>query len=95
MAQTLRVKLLGENGHLPKRMNHLDAGYDLFSAESGVIDVGSHRAISTQIAVAIPPEHYGRIAPRSGLAYKKAIDVLAGVVDSSFRGTYLIWPFLT
>jgi dUTP pyrophosphatase len=28
---------------------------------------------------------YGRIAPRSGLAYKYGIDVLAGVIDSDYR----------
>ena len=30
--------------------------------------------------------HYGRVAPRSGLAYKYGIDVLAGVIDVSYRG---------
>ena len=34
----------------------------------------------------IPEGYYGRIAPRSGLAHKNGIDVLAGVVDSSYRG---------
>ena len=44
-----------------------------------VLDIG--------LAVQIPEGHYGRIAPRSGLAVSSAIDVLAGVVDSSFRGS--------
>lgn len=34
----------------------------------------------------IPPTHYGRIAPRSSLAHKHCIDVMAGVIDSDFRG---------
>jgi len=29
---------------------------------------------------------YGRVAPRSGLAAKKGIDVGAGVIDADFRG---------
>ena len=32
-----------------------------------------------------PPGCYGRIAPRSGLALKKFIDVGAGVIDADYR----------
>ncbi len=34
----------------------------------------------------MPAGHYGRIAPRSGLAVKHGLDCLAGVVDCDFRG---------
>ena len=34
----------------------------------------------------LPPRCYGRIAPRSGLALKKFIDVGPGVIDSNYRG---------
>jgi dUTP pyrophosphatase len=42
--------------------------------------------VNTGIQIAIPEGYYGRIAPRSGLAVKHGIDVLAGVVDSGYRG---------
>jgi dUTP pyrophosphatase len=42
--------------------------------------------VPTDIAIAIPPGHYGRVAPRSGLAVKSFIDVGAGVVDCDYRG---------
>jgi dUTP pyrophosphatase len=42
--------------------------------------------IQTGVAVAIPEGYYGRLAPRSGLATQKGIDVLAGVVDADYRG---------
>ena len=38
-------------------------------------------AYKTGLIMEIPPVVYGRVAPRSGLAVKKGIDVLAGVVD--------------
>ena len=34
----------------------------------------------------MPPGCYGRVAPRSGLAVKKFIDLGAGVIDSDYRG---------
>ena len=34
----------------------------------------------------IPPGHYGRVAPRSGLAARAGIDTMAGVIDEDYRG---------
>ena len=42
--------------------------------------------MKTGISVAIPEGCYGRIAPRSGLAVKRFIDVGAGVIDADYRG---------
>jgi hypothetical protein len=45
--------------------------------------------VRTGLAVEIPPGFYGRVAPRSGLAVRHGIDVLAGVIDSDYRGEIL------
>lgn len=82
----LKVRLLDGDGRLPVRSNPTDAGADLFSAESLMIHPGERATVSTSIAVEIPEGFYGRVAPRSGLASKHGVDVLAGVVDSSYRG---------
>ena len=42
--------------------------------------------IDTDIAVELPAQTYGRVAPRSGLAYAAGIDVGAGVIDCGYRG---------
>ena len=42
--------------------------------------------VKTDLAIALPALCYGRIAPRSGLAWKKFIDVGAGVIDADYRG---------
>ena len=45
-----------------------------------------HRArISTGVSFAIPKGWYGRIAGRSGLAWKNGLDIMAGVIDSDSR----------
>jgi dUTP pyrophosphatase len=62
------------------------AGMDLYALADTWIDPGERVLISTGVHMAIPMGFYGRVAPRSGLALKNGIDVLAGVVDSDFRG---------
>jgi len=42
--------------------------------------------VATDLSIACPQGTYARIAPRSGLAYKKGIDVGAGVIDADYRG---------
>jgi dUTP pyrophosphatase len=82
----IAIKLLNEFAKIPSRANETDAGADLFSVEDVVIGPMQRKMISTGIALQIPENYYGRVAPRSGLAVKNGIDVLAGVVDSSYRG---------
>jgi dUTP pyrophosphatase len=48
--------------------------------------------VKTWISCAIWKWYYGRIAPRSGLAYKYGIDTLAWVIDSGYR--WEIWVVL-
>ena len=43
--------------------------------------------------LAIPLDHYGRIAGFSGLALKREIGVDAGVIDSDFRGIVAVVLF--
>jgi dUTP pyrophosphatase len=62
------------------------AGFDLKAAQDGVIKRGERHLIKTNIRMAIPKGYYGRIAPRSGLALKYGLVVLAGVIDSDYRG---------
>ena len=71
---------------LPVRGSAQAAGYDLFACEDAVIPKGGRAVVQTGIHVALPEGHYGRVAPRSGLAVKHGIDVGAGVVDSDYRG---------
>ena len=80
------IKKLDKLARTPTRANESDAGYDLFSIEKAYLPAGQRKVVRTGISVAIPPGFYGRVAPRSGLAVKRGIDVLAGVIDSGYRG---------
>jgi dUTP pyrophosphatase len=82
----LRFKRLDPRAVLPVRGSALAAGLDVCSVEEISIGAKDRVLAKTGLAVAIPPGFYGRIAPRSGLAAKNGLDVLAGVIDSDYRG---------
>ena len=82
----LRFKQLDSRAVLPQRGSALAAGLDVCSIEDLEIGPRQRAMARTGFAVAIPPGFYGRIAPRSGLASKSGLDVLAGVIDSDYRG---------
>lgn len=83
---------LSEKAKVPSQATFSDAGYDLFATDTYTLKPGERKLYKTNISTAIPNGYYGRIAPRSGLAYKHGIDVLAGVIDSGYRGD--IWVIL-
>ena len=63
-----------------------DAGFDLCAAEAGSVAPGMQRAVSTGLRVSIPEGFVGLVKSRSGLAFKKGVEVGAGVVDSGYTG---------
>ena len=81
----LNFKKLHPNAQAPKSSYNWDAGYDLHACENVSIEPMGRTVVPIGISIEIPHGYYGRIAPRSGLAVKKGIDVLAGVIDSSYR----------
>lgn len=82
----LRFKQLDPKAILPVRGSSFAAGLDICSIEDLVIEPHQRAISRTGLAVAIPHGFYGRVAPRSGLAVKQGLDVLAGVIDSDYRG---------
>ncbi len=83
---TLKVKKLVPNAVVPTRATPGSAGYDLYSTDGFIIMPGHRVVIPTGVALELPEGTYGRIAPRSGLAVKHGVDVLAGVVDRDYTG---------
>jgi len=87
MTSELKFLRLHPAAKLPTRGSRDAAGLDLYAIEALTLEAaGGRAAVRTGLAVAIPRGFYGRVAPRSGLAVNYGLDVLAGVIDSDYRG---------
>lgn len=75
-------------GNSLKRNDTCSAGWDICSNQiSTILNPGERCLFSTNIFLKECDENlYLRIAPRSSLALKQGIDVLAGVIDSNYKG---------
>lgn len=89
MSLNLKVKQLSNFIEFKNREPG-NAGFDLYAAEYGSIAPNERCTVAIGISTSFNPEYYMRIAPRSGLALKDGIDVLAGVIDSSYRGEWKV-----
>ena len=84
--KTLHFMKLDPRAMLPTRGSSSAAGLDLYSIEPLRLDPGQRVIARTGLAVAVPEGYYGRVAPRSGLATRQGLNVLAGVIDADYRG---------
>jgi dUTP pyrophosphatase len=83
---TIKIKKINDLATAPTKGSEYSAGYDLYSSEEFTLMPMNRKLFKTGLSIAIPNGLYGRIAPRSGLAFKDGIDVLAGVIDEDYRG---------
>lgn len=85
-AMQLSVQRLCANATLPARATSGAAGYDITCTETVHIPPNERRLVSTGVAVAIPHGYVGILKSRSSMAWKRTLDVQAGVIDSDYRG---------
>ena len=78
---------------MPVRGSPLAAGYDISASHDCVVPARGRQLVKTDLSMAIPENCYGRIAPRSGLAWKHFIDTGAGVIDADYRGEVKVMLF--
>jgi dUTP pyrophosphatase len=84
----VKIKKMKENAIIPEYAHTGDAAMDLFSAEDCVVASGERKLIMTGIAMALPEGYFASIRDKSGLAYKKGITTLGGVIEYTYRGEY-------
>lgn len=82
----LYFQKLTNNAFPPVKATEQSAGYDIKSAYDYIIAPYGKKLVKTDLIIKVPPNCYGRIAPRSGLALKYHVDVGAGVIDRDYRG---------
>ena len=88
--KTIKIKKLHQDARMPELGSADAAGLDLFLIEHADIQPGQRALLRTGIAMAIPSGMVGLIWPRSKLAAKLGLDVLAGVIDSDYRGEIMV-----
>ena len=86
---TVEITLNHPDSKVPEKSDE-NAGYDLFSIEEANIRPGMRVKVNTGISLAIPQGWVGLIWPKSGHATKHGLDVLAGVIDWSYRGDIIV-----
>lgn len=84
----VKVKKLKENAIVPKYAREGDAAMDLYSCEDYVVPPKKRQLVSTGISMELPEGYWSNIRGRSGLALKKGISILGGVIEHGYRGEY-------
>ena len=91
----IKVKKLREGALLPTYGTPFSAGADLYACleEPIIIEPGETKKIPTGIAMELPAGTAGLIYARSSLGTKKGLAPAnkVGVVDSDYRGEFLIF----
>lgn len=89
MTNTLEIKLLSENATMPKR-DRLDAGYDIYSAETVILEPQEKAIIKTDVAVNIPEGYVGLLTSRSGVSSKTHLVIETEKIYAGSRGNLSI-----
>lgn len=89
MTNTLEFKKLSKDATEPKR-GRLDAGYDIFAAETVILEPQEKAKIRTDIAVNIPEGYVGLLTSRSGVSSKTHLVIETGKIDAGFQGNMKI-----
>jgi dUTP pyrophosphatase len=86
----LPIKKLHPDAKLPAFAHDTDAGMDVYTTKDIELQPGELVAIPTGIAFVIPVGHVGLIWDKSGVAIKRGLKTLGGVVDAGYRGEVFV-----
>jgi len=84
--QSVRVKKPSFEAKMPAKESAKAAGHDLYANEGTNFPARGQVIVGPGIAIGLPHNIYGRIAPRSSLAVKHRLMRNASVIGSDYRG---------
>jgi len=85
----IKIKKLNPEAILPSYAHKGDAGLDLFSCESCILQPGERKLISTGISTELPEGYVALIWDKSGVA-ASGIKTMGGVIEYTYRGEYKV-----
>lgn len=82
----------GEGLPLPSQATPGSVGYDVASADTGILAPLERRLFRTGLAIAVPEGYECQIRPRSGLALRHGITLpnTPATIDSDYRGELMV-----
>jgi dUTP pyrophosphatase len=83
------AKILVPGAKVFKKAKEGDAGYDIWALNTMVVPSQGHAIFKTGIATAYDPDWVGLVMDRSGWGWKGLMRQ-AGVIDSGYRGEWLV-----
>ena len=86
----IKVKLLTSTAKVPTRGSEYAAGYDLYANETIDLPPMMISKVHTGINMSFPPNLMAKIESRSGLVARNSLFTVGGIIDSDFRGEYIV-----
>ncbi len=90
MPLTIKIKKIHPDAIVPKYAHYGDAGMDLFSTQTIILHPGERVQIPTGIAIELPEDYVSLVWDKSGLSHKHGLKTVGGVIDSGYRGEYMV-----
>lgn len=93
MSESVKITCYSPNGkgfEIEKSYQN-DLGYDVRASEGILIKAGQRVLVETDLIVATWPLNYGFVfKDRSGHAWKRGLEIRAGVIEGTFRDTWKV-----
>ncbi|OGD56345.1 deoxyuridine 5'-triphosphate nucleotidohydrolase [Candidatus Berkelbacteria bacterium RBG_13_40_8] len=86
----IKFKRLHKNAILPKYAHPGDAGMDLFSLETYILEPGKCHPFALGFSLEFPEGYTALVWDKGSLPFKHGLHVIGGVFDTGYRGEYII-----